>query len=46
MDARRKTFWDDPSYSCFVDGPLMRGLYTLACDGYRVCMRRQHQVGG
>ncbi len=46
MDAPRKTFWDYPSYSRFVEGPLMRGLYTLARDGYRARMKRQHQAGG
>ena len=44
MKAPRKTFWDYPSYSHFVEGPLMQGVYTLARDWYRARMKRQHQA--
>ncbi|GAB4503735.1 MAG: N-acetyl sugar amidotransferase [Anaerolineales bacterium] len=46
LDAPKKSFWDYPSYSRFVEGPLMRGLYILARDWYRARMKRQHQTGG
>jgi N-acetyl sugar amidotransferase len=44
MNAPKKSFWDYPSYSRFVEGPLMQGVYTMARDWYRARMKRQHQV--
>ena len=44
MKAPKKTFWDYPSYSRFVEGPLMQDVYTLARDWYRARMKRQHRV--
>jgi len=44
MNAPKKSFWDYPSYSRFVEGPLMQGVYTFARDWYRARMKRKHQV--
>jgi N-acetyl sugar amidotransferase len=44
MNTPKKSFWDYPSYSRFVEGPLMQGAYTMARDWYRARMKRQHQV--
>jgi N-acetyl sugar amidotransferase len=35
LNAPKKTFWDYPSYGRVVEGPLFKGLYTLARDLYR-----------
>jgi N-acetyl sugar amidotransferase len=44
MHAPKKSFWDYPSYSRFVEGPLMQGIYIRARDWYRARQKRQHQV--
>jgi len=44
MNAPKKSFWDYPSYARFVEGPLMKGLYTRARDWYRTRMKRQHAL--
>jgi len=44
MNAPKKSFWDYPSYSRFVEGPFMQGIYTLARDWYRTRQKRQHQI--
>jgi hypothetical protein len=42
MRAPKKSFWDYPSYSRTVEGPLFKGLYTLALNLYRTRQKRQH----
>lgn len=44
MAAPKKSFWDYPSYSHFVEGPLMQGIYIRARDWYRTRQKRQHQA--
>ncbi len=44
MKAPPKTFWDYPSYSRIVEGPLLRGAYRLARDWYRARQKRQHRL--
>lgn len=42
LNAPPKTFWDYPSYSRIVEGPLLQGVYRLARDWYRARQKRQH----
>jgi N-acetyl sugar amidotransferase len=44
MNAPKKSFWDYPSYSRVMEGPLMQGIYTRARDWYRARQKRQHQM--
>ena len=43
MTSPRKTFWEYPSYSRVLEGPVFRRLYTLARDLYRSRQQRQHR---
>lgn len=43
MSAPKKTFWEYPSYTRIIEGPLCKGLYTLARDLYRARQKRQHR---
>ena len=43
MNAPVKTFWDYPSYSRVLEGPLFNWLFILARDVYRLRQKRQHQ---
>jgi N-acetyl sugar amidotransferase len=43
INAPRKTFWDYPSYSRVLEGPLFNGLFIFARDLYRQRQKRQHQ---
>jgi hypothetical protein len=42
MSAPKKTFWEYPSYTRLLEGPLFKGLYILARDLYRARQKRQH----
>ena len=44
LDAPRKTYWDYPSYGRIVEGPVFKGLYTLARDLYRQRQKQSHQI--
>jgi N-acetyl sugar amidotransferase len=44
MAAPKKTFWDYPSYSRVVEGPVFKGLYTFARDLYRARQKQQHEA--
>lgn len=43
MSSPRKTFWDYPSYSRVLEGPLLNGLYVFVRDLYRSQQKRRHQ---
>jgi hypothetical protein len=43
MNAPQKSFWDYPSYSRVLEGPLFERLYTFARDLYRTRQKRQHR---
>ena len=43
INASEKTFWDYPSYSRVLEGPLFNGLFIFARDMYRLRQKRQHQ---
>lgn len=44
LKAPPKTFWDYPSYSRIVEGPLLQGIYRLGRDWYRARQKRQHRL--
>lgn len=46
LKAPKKTFWDYPSYGRLIEGPLFKGLYTLARDLYRKRQKQSHQTEG
>ena len=43
MNAPKKTFWDFPSYSRLLEGPIFNKLFIFARDLYRLKQKRQHQ---
>ncbi|HLA06747.1 MAG TPA: N-acetyl sugar amidotransferase [Anaerolineales bacterium] len=45
LQAPRKTYWDYPSYGRIIEGPLFKGLYTMARDFYRQRQKQSHQTG-
>lgn len=44
LNAPKKTFWDYPSYGRIIEGPLLKGMYTLGRDWYRARQKRTHQA--
>jgi N-acetyl sugar amidotransferase len=44
LNAPRKTYWDYPSYGRIVEGPVLKGLYTLLRDLYRQRQKQSHQT--
>ena len=44
LNAPKKTFWDYPSYGRVIEGPLLKGLYTIGRDWYRARQKRTHQA--
>lgn len=44
LNAPKKSFWDYPSYTRIIEGPLFKGLYTVARDVYRNLQKQQHRV--
>ena len=43
MNAPVKTFWDYPSYSRVLEGPVFNKLFIFARNVYRFRQKRQHQ---
>jgi N-acetyl sugar amidotransferase len=43
MEAPKKTFWEYPSYSRVLEGPVFKNLYAVARDLYRSHQKHQHQ---
>lgn len=44
LNAPKKSFWDYPSYTRIVEGPLFKGLYHIAREIYRSRQKKAHQV--
>lgn len=45
LQAPKKSFYDYPSYGRVLEGPVLKGVFTLLRDIYRRRQKRQHQGG-
>ncbi len=44
LNAPKKSFWDYPSYTRIVEGPLFKGVYNMAREIYRNRQKKAHRV--